>query len=462
MNGPPAAAAASHPAAAAASHPAATVARPPAAAAASPPAAAAEAAARRSYGKLVALLAGRQRDLAAAEDALADAFAAALAHWPASGVPANPEAWLLTAARRRLIDAARQRQTQADGADTLALLADWRQDAEASGPADTLGEIPDRRLALMFACTHPAIEPGIRAPLMLQLLLGFDAAAIGSAFLVAPATMGQRLARAKARIRNAGIPLAVPALAEAPERLQAVLDALYACYAGGWADAAGTDARRRNLADEALWLAGLLATLLPDEPEALGLLALMLHLQARLPARRDDQGRYVPLARQDVARWDARMQREAERLLQRAAGLALQPGAPPRLGRYQLEAAIQSAHAVRRHRGQADWAAIVQLYGLLQGLTGSPVVALNRAVALAETEGPAAGLAALDALAADSALAARFAAYQPWWAARAALLARLGRSAEAQAANALAVGLESDPAVRAFLLAPPAYSASIG
>jgi RNA polymerase sigma-70 factor (ECF subfamily) len=406
-------------------------------------AAAAEAAARRSYGKLIAFLSARTRDVAAAEDALSDAFAAALADWPRHGVPRTPEAWLLTVARRRMIDAARARRQHDGAADTLRLLADWAVDDGARR------EIPDDRLALMFACAHPAIDAGVRAPLMLQTILGFDAVAIGSAFLVAPATMGQRLVRAKARIRQAGIPFAVPPLADLGERLAAVLDAIYACYAEGWSDLAGADARRRNLAEEALWLGGLVATLLPEEPEALGLLALMLFAQARRAARRDEAGRYVPLAEQDTARWDPRMMAEAERLLHRAGGLALAGGAASagRVGRFQLEAALQSAHGVRRLGGAADWPAIVQLYDALHRLTGSPVVALNRAVALAETQGPAPALAALDALAGE----ARLADYQPYWAARAGLLQRLGQTAAADAAYARAIGLESDPAVRDFL-----------
>jgi RNA polymerase sigma-70 factor, ECF subfamily len=265
---------------------------------------------------------------------------------------------------------------------------------------------------------------------------------------VAPAAMGQRLVRAKARIRQAGIPFSLPALADLPPRLASVLDAIYACYAEAWSDPAGTDARRRNLADEAIWLGGLVASLLPEEPEALGLLALMLHSHARRTARRDAAGNYVPLAAQDTRLWDARMLREAERLLHRASALALQPGAGlQRVGRYQLEAAIQSAHGVRRVTGVADWPAIVALYDALAQHTDSPVVALNRAVALAETAGPAAAMAALDALGGD----ARLADYQPAWAARADLLLRLGRRAEAAAAYDRAIGLEADPAVRAFL-----------
>jgi len=397
--------------------------------------AAAEAVARRSYGKLVAFLAARSRDVAGAEDALADAFAAALADWPIHGVPDNPEGWLVTAARRRSIDAARRRQTAAAGEAHLTLLAEELDAALAEA-----GSIPDERLRLMFACAHPAIDETIRAPLILQSVLGFDAASIGSAFLVAPATMGQRLVRAKARIREAGIPFRVPAPDELEPRLEAVLDAIYAAFSEGWTDAAGTEARRRSLADEAIWLGRLVAHLLPAEPEAIGLLALMLHAEARRPARRDDAGRYIPLAAQDTARWNEALIDEAERLLHRAAGVG-------RLGRYQLEAAIQSAHVVRRRAGASDWPAIVTLYDALIALTGSPVAAVNRAVALAETSGPVAGLAALDALADDR----RLGDYQPWWAARADLLARAGRAAEAAEAYARAIGLETDPAVRHFL-----------
>ncbi|MEO7642677.1 MAG: DUF6596 domain-containing protein, partial [Ramlibacter sp.] len=344
----------------------------------------AETVARRSVGKLVAFLAARTRDVARAQDALADAFAAALEAWPRTGVPDNPEAWLLTVARRKMIDEARQRRTGEGAAQHLLLLAELAQGDEPDAT------VPDDRLALMFACAHPAIDAAMRAPLMLQTILGFDAAAIGSAFLVAPSTMGQRLVRAKTRIRQAGIPFRVPGPADLPERLAAVLDAIYAAYAEGWADPAGTDARRRNLATEALWLGRLVASLLPGEPEALGLLSLMLHSHARRAARRNADGAYVPLAAQDTALWDGPMIDEAEALLAHAGTLQ-------GLGRYQLEAALQSAHSVRRRRGQADWNAIAHLYDALWALTASPVVAVNRAVAIAENLGPSAGLAALDA-----------------------------------------------------------------
>jgi RNA polymerase sigma-70 factor, ECF subfamily len=395
---------------------------------------AAEAAARRSYGKLVAFLAARSRDVAGAEDALAEAFAAALASWPERGVPDNPEAWLLTVARRKMVDEVRQRRLGEGVAEHLALLADL------AGGDEAAGAIPDDRLALMFACAHPAIEEGVRAPLMLQTILGFDAAAIASAFLVSPSAMGQRLVRAKGRIRQAGIPFRVPGQAELRERLGAVLDAIYAAYAEGWDDAAGTDARRRNLAQEAIWLGRLVASLLPEEPEALGLLSMMLHAQARHRARRDAAGGYVPLAEQDAGLWDAQAIGEAEALLTRAGALG-------GVGRFQLEAAVQSAHAVRRLTGRADWAAIERLYAALEVITASPVVGINRAVALAEMGGPHAGLQVLDALAGD----ARLADYQPYWAARACLLARAGAAREAAAAYERAIGLERDPAVRQFL-----------
>ena len=396
------------------------------------PAEAAEGAARRSYGKLVAFLSARTRDVAGAEDALSEAFAAALADWPLRGVPDNPEAWLLVVARRKLVDAVRARIHGEAAAEHLQLLAPTAE-SEDSG-------LPDRRLELLFACAHPAIDRSVRAPLMLQVVLGFDAATIASAFLVAPAAMGQRLVRAKAKIRQAGIAFQVPERSQLADRLDSVLEAIYAAYAEGWSDAEGADPVRRNLADEAIWLGRLVVALLPHEPEALGLLALMLHAHARRRARRDAQGEYVPLASQDTGLWDNEMIEEAEALLLRASRAA----AP---GRYQLEAAVQSAHCVRRREGRADWAAIATLYEALQALTGSPVAALNRAVALAQAEGTQAGLAALEALAGD----ARLAQYQPYWAARAELLSRSGAREQALEAYQQAIGLERDPAVRRHL-----------
>ena len=391
----------------------------------------AEAVARRSYGKLVAYLAARTRDVAAAEDALSEAFAAALKDWPRSGCPANPEAWLMTVARRKIIDSLRRLHGE-DAIGELELLAEEIATPEA--------EIPDRRLALMFACAHPAIDAGIRAPLILQVVMGLNAEAIASAFLTSPAAMGRRLTRAKDKIRHAGIPFRVPEREELGERLATVLDAIYAAFTDGWTDAAGTDAERRELTQEALFLARLVAKMLSEEPEAMGLLALMLHAEARRSARRSAGGEFVPLAEQDSSLWDEPLMFEAESLLRRASAFAS-------IGRYQLEAALQSAHVYRCRTGHANWSDVVRLYDALSALTGSPVVAINRALAIAELHGAEAALAAMP----DAASDARLAEYQPYWAARAELLARLDAQAEARHAYELAIGLERDPAVRRFL-----------
>ena len=394
-----------------------------------------ERAARQGYGKLVAYLAARTGDVAGAEDALSEAFAAALASWPKEGVPRAPEAWLLAVARRKAIDARRRQRTRQELSEALLIIADERT---AGRPCD--GAVPDDRLQLMFVCAHPAIEEAARAPLILQAVLGLDAVAIASAFLVAPAAMGQRLVRAKRKIRAARIPFRVPERDELRERLDAVLDAIYAVFGTGWADPAGTVARTRDFAEEAIWLGRLVVSLLPQSPEALGLLALMLHAEARREARRNDAGEFVPLDEQDLSRWNATLIDEAEAVLRRAGGMGA-------VGRFQLEAAVQSAHAVRRHSGRADREAILTLYDALLRLTGSPVVAVNRAVAVAELQGPQAALAALDAIAADPHLAQ----YQPYWAARAQMLALAGARDAADRAYERAIGLEADPAVRRFL-----------
>jgi len=393
----------------------------------------AEQVARRSYGKLVAFLAARTRDVTSAEDALSEAFAAALADWPRNGCPQNPEAWLMAVARRKFLDAARstQRETASDEIEETAFAITSDEDVV---------EIPDRRLGLMFACAHPAIEAGVRAPLMLQAILGLDAARIASAFLVSPATMSQRLVRAKNKIRQAGIPLEIPERSQLRARLDTVLDAVYAAFAEGWTDAAGTDVARRDLAEEAIYLGRIIVELLPDEPESLGLLALMLHAEARRPARRNADGDYVPLAQQDASLWIAAMIAEAESLLHRAGAMNV-------VGRYQVEAAIQSAHAVRARTGQSDWAAIVQLYDALFAISGSPVAAVNRALAVAELHGADRALEDLDQVASDP----RLAEYQPYWAARAELLARILERHEARHAYSIAIGLERDPSVRRFL-----------
>jgi RNA polymerase sigma-70 factor (ECF subfamily) len=392
--------------------------------------------ARESYGKLVAYLAAASRDVPGAEDALAEAFASALAVWPSQGAPANPEGWLATAARRRLIDAARRRRAADRGSEALALI-----DAELKEAADGAEAIPDRRLALMFACAHPAIEESVRAPLMLQTILGLDAAAIASAFLVSPAAMGQRLSRAKAKIRLAGVPFKIPEREDLPERLGVALEAIYAAFSHGWAEAFSDDPHGRNLAEEAIWLARVVVSLIPNEPEAMGLLALMLYAHSRREARRDEHGRYVPLSEQKVERWDQPAIEEAEGLLRAASAL----GAP---GRFQLEAAVQSVHVARRLTGRTDWAAIAVLYDALFALTASPVVAVNRAVAVARARGPAAGLELLDEVGAKGSLAG----FEPYWVARADLCAKLGDVDAARSAYGLAIGLQTDPAARAFLI----------
>jgi len=395
---------------------------------------AAETAARTSYGRLVAYLAARSRDVAAAEDALSDAFRAALEAWPARGVPDRPEAWLLAAARRRLVDHARHAGVRAAAAASLKLLAE--EEPDATGP-----DFPDERLKLLFVCAHPAIEPASRTCLMLQTVLGLDAARIGSAFLVSPAAMGQRLVRAKAKIRDAGIAFEVPEADELAPRLEAVLEAVYAAYGTGWDDAAGSDARRSGLAEEAVYLGRQLVALAPDQPEARGLLALMLFCEARRPARRSRDGAYVPLDRQDVRLWSRPLVAEAEAQLAQAVSAKS-------FGRFQLEAAIQSAHTDRMRTGRVDWSAVAGLYDGLIALAPALGALVGRAAALAEAQGPAAGLAALDAVPAD-----RCSAYQPYWAVRAHLLAGLGRAGEAAAAYARAIGLTEDPAARAFLIA---------
>jgi RNA polymerase sigma-70 factor (ECF subfamily) len=385
--------------------------------------------ARESYGRLIALLVVRTRDVASAEDVLAESFAAALEQWPSQGVPVNPDGWLVTVAKRRHVDLLRRGEVRMNGEPYLAA----SEIAEASHLSE---ELPDRRLELMFACAHPLIERGARAPLILQTVLGIAAKIIASAFLVSPGSMSQRLVRAKAHIKESGIPFSVPDHEEMPQRLDAVLEALYAAYSTAWDEAQGAS----ELAPEAIWLSSLIATLLPEEPEAKALLATMLYAQARRGARRDAGGCYVPFDQQDVALWDRAQICQAEKLLH-----ACNRSGPT--GRYQLEAAIQSAHIAQRLSGANCWPSIVSLYDHLIALTNSPVAVLNRAAALAELSGPQVGLAALHAISKDK----RILDYQPYWATLGHLNLRAGNIEAGCEALRVAIGLSTDAAVRQYL-----------
>lgn len=395
-----------------------------------------ETAARDSYGRLMAYLAARWRDVSAVEDALAEAFAAALRTWPESGVPQKPEAWLLAAAHRRMIDLHRHRRVRAEVAPEIV-----RRSEELLTLSESAQTLPDERLALLFVCAHPAIAEDVRTPLMLQTVLGLDAARIAAAFLVSPATMGQRLVRAKVRIRDAGIGFRRPDPEEWPERLEAVLETIYAAYGAGWSDLSAADPTTQGLAGEAITLGRILVRQVPDDPEAGGLLALMLHCEARRPARRDERGAFVPLADQDPRRWQSELVREAETLLRTAARVG-------RPGRFQLEAAIQSAHAARAHTGRTDWPAIAILYRALVAHAPTVGAVLGQAAALEHTEGATTALALIDTLPSD-----RVKSHQPYWALRAHLLKAAGHRSASQSARQQAIGLTTDPTVRAFLLA---------
>src|SRR5271170_6076066 len=390
--------------------------------------------ARESYGRLVAYLSANTRDVASAEDALSNALVSALTAWPRDGVPQNPEAWLLTAARHSFIDHVRHRQVAEASEPTLKLLREESMEMTLSV------EFPDERLKLLFVCAHPAIDAAMHTPLMLQTVLGLDAARIAHAFLISPTTMGQRLVRAKTKIRDGGIRFEIPQERELPERLDAVLEAIYAAFGIGWDDMAGVDQRGRDLAEEAIWLTRVLLQLMPQEAEVHGLLALMLHCEARRAARRGPDGRYVPLSEQDCQNWSLPLIEEAERHLAEASSRG-------RTGRFQLEAAIQSVHAERARSGGIQWNAIMMFYEQLIRISPTLGTRTGYAAAVAEGRGPEAGLGVLDAIDFES-----VSCYQPYWAVRAHLLQRLGKTAESLEAFDRAIGLTEDPAVRQFLL----------
>ena len=399
-------------------------------------------AARDSYGRLLALLAAAASDLAAAEDALGDAFERALRTWPSQGVPGSPDAWLLTVARNRLRDQWKSARVQR----AVPLEAGW--DALAQIDDIDVDSIPDRRLELMLVCAHPAIERAVRTPLMLNTVLGFTAGQVGRAFSVPPSTMATRLVRAKKRIKAAGIPFRIPDRADLPARMASVLEAVYGAYVIDWA----TGPQDRQLPSEALHLAEVLTTLVPGDPEARGLAALIELSAARAPARADADGRFVPLADQDPSLWNPHLISRAHEHLRAAHACG-------QLGRFQLEAAIQAVHCARNHGarnhgatghdGTTDWPALLTLHRILQAVAPSLGSGVALAAVTAEVDGPAAGLAALDALLAEAGEQAR--RFQPAKATRAHLLDRLGRAEEAVAAYESAISLTHDTAERQYL-----------
>ena len=407
--------------------------------------AAIESVARDSYGRLIAYLAARSGDVAGAEDALGDAFVAALKRWRAEGIPEKPEAWLLHVARNRMIDAARRRQVREKSEKFVQQIAE-----EAASIAKTHEHFPDERLKLLFVCAHPAIDPAARTPLMLQAVLGIDAARVASAFLVSPGAMSQRLVRAKNKIRDARIPFRAPEPPDWDERFSFVLDAIYAAYTTGWESLMETASTHHALAVEAIALGRVLTQLMPREPEAHGLLALMLYCEARRGARYTTDHKFVPLDQQDTALWSQSMIDEAEMHLRSAAAFK-------HMGRYQLEAAIQSVHASRAKTGRIDWKEIALLYEGLVRIAPGIGSLVGRAVAIAQAGEAAVGFAALEQIPVD-----RTANYQPYWAARGHLLRLLNRRGEAREAFNRAASLTDDPALRDYLFQRSAEDANRG
>lgn len=387
---------------------------------------------RDSYGRLIAFLAVRTRDVAGAEDALGDALLAALQSWPHCGVPEAPEAWLATTARRKLID--KWRHQAIEMKHSLELYLRENSDRKESGHS----KFADDRLPLLFVCAHPAINRAAHAPLMLQTVLGVSTERIASSFLVSTTSMYQRLVRAKAKIRDAGIAFEIPESSRYSERLDSVLDAIYATYGTGWDAPSEAAESKASFATDAIGLARMLAGILPDSPETLGLLSLMLYCESRRSARFVDD-EFVPLSEQETDRWSRPLIREAAGLLSTAAK-HLQPG------RFQLEAAIQSVHIERARTGVTNWAAIVNFYNQLVAISPTIGARVGQGVATAELLSPQAGIAILDELEPG-----KVKNYQPYWAARAHLFARQERNIESMECFEQAIALSKDEATRRYL-----------